>query len=176
MANLDERKKALNELIAQAQEAVQNGDLEKAKQLKADIEVQKKEYEELTKIAEEFDGLEIIEDEVPEVIEEVEDEPQTEEVETEEVVVAEVPEEEVPEELKARIKTTSSSKWLAGVLINAGFSYLQTALDMFGSNHDEFGQSVIRSMNRNSSEYVVQKLMSRLIVFPRARSTAQLFF
>lgn len=107
MANLDERKKALNELIAQAQEAVQNGDLEKAKQLKTDIEVQKKEYEELTKIAEEFDGLEIIEDEVPEVVEEVEEveeEPQTEEVETEEVVVAEVPEEEVPEELKDKEK------------------------------------------------------------------------
>lgn len=108
MANLDERKKALNELIAQAQEAVQNGDLEKAKQLKADIEVQKKEYEELTKIAEEFDGLEIIEDEVPEVpevVEEVEEEPQTEEeVETEEVVAAEVPEEEVPEELKDKEK------------------------------------------------------------------------
>lgn len=107
MANLDERKKALNELIAQAQEAVQNGDLEKAKQLKADIEVQKKEYEELTKIAEEFDDLEIIEDEVPEtseVVEEVEEEPQTEEVETEEVVVAEVTEEEVPEELKDKEK------------------------------------------------------------------------
>lgn len=113
MANLDERKKALNELIAQAQEAVQNGDLEKAKQLKADIEVQKKEYEELTKIAEEFDGLEIIEDKVPEVpevpetpevVEEVKEEPQTEEVETEEVVVAEVPEEEVPEELKDKEK------------------------------------------------------------------------
>lgn len=107
MANLDERKKALNELIAQAQEAVQNGDLEKAKQLKADIEVQKKEYEELTKIAEEFDGLEIIEDEVPEVVEEVKEEPQTEEVEeveTEEVVVAEVAEEEVPEELKDKEK------------------------------------------------------------------------
>lgn len=111
MANLDERKKALNELIAQAQEAVQNGDLEKAKQLKADIEVQKKEYEELTKIAEEFDGLEIIEDEVPgtpetpEVVEEVKEEPQTEEVETEEeVVVAEVTEEEVPEELKDKEK------------------------------------------------------------------------
>ena len=110
MANLDERKKVLNELIAQAQEAVQNGDLEKAKQLKADIEVQKKEYEELTKIAEEFDGLEIIEDEVPEtpevpeVVEEVKEEPQTEEVETEEVVVAEVPEEEVAEELKDKEK------------------------------------------------------------------------
>lgn len=114
MANLDERKKALNELIAQAQEAVQNGDLEKAKQLKADIEVQKKEYEELTKIAEEFDGLEIIEDKVPEVpetpevVEEVKEEPQTEEaeeVETEkEVVVAEVAEEEVPEELKDKEK------------------------------------------------------------------------
>lgn len=114
MANLDERKKALNELIAQAQEAVQNGDLEKAKQLKADIEVQKKEYEELTKIAEEFDGLEIIEDKVPEVpetpevIEEVKEEPQTEEVEEveteKEVVVAEVAEEEVPEELKDKEK------------------------------------------------------------------------
>ena len=114
LANLDERKKALNELIAQAQEAVQNGDLEKAKQLKADIEVQKKEYEELTKIAEEFDGLEIIEDEVPEtpevpeVVEEVEEEPQTEEVEDveteKEVVVAEVPKEEVPEELKDKEK------------------------------------------------------------------------
>lgn len=108
MPNLDERKKALNELIVQAQEAVQNGDLEKAKQLKADIEVQKKEYEELTKIAEEFDGLEIIEDEVPEVpevVEDVKEEPQTEEVEeTEEVVVAEVPEEEVPEELKDKEK------------------------------------------------------------------------
>jgi len=109
LANLEERKKALNELIAQAQEAVQNGDLEKAKQLKADIEVQKKEYEELTKIAEEFDGLEIIEDEtpeVPEVVEEVKEEPQTEEVEEteEEVVVAEVTEEEVPEELKDKEK------------------------------------------------------------------------
>ncbi|MDN5612409.1 MAG: phage major capsid protein [Staphylococcus equorum] len=47
MAGLDERKKAINDLIAKAQDAVEKGDLETARNLKADIDAQKKEYEEL---------------------------------------------------------------------------------------------------------------------------------
>ena len=42
MANLDERKKEIASLISKAQEAVEKGDLETARNLKADIDAQKK--------------------------------------------------------------------------------------------------------------------------------------
>ena len=45
MANLDERKEEIVNLISKAQEAVEKGDLETARNLKADIDAQKKEYE-----------------------------------------------------------------------------------------------------------------------------------
>ena len=54
MANLDDRKKEIANLIAKAQEAVGKGDLETARNLKADIDSQKKEYEELKQLSEEI--------------------------------------------------------------------------------------------------------------------------
>lgn len=42
MANLDERKKEIASLISKAQEAVEKGDLETARNLKADIDAKKK--------------------------------------------------------------------------------------------------------------------------------------
>ena len=53
MANLEERKKHIQELIDKAEDAIEKGDLETARQLKSDIESQKKEYEELSALKEE---------------------------------------------------------------------------------------------------------------------------
>jgi len=53
MANLEERKKHIQELIDKAEDAIEKGDLEAARQLKSDIESQKKEYEELSALKEE---------------------------------------------------------------------------------------------------------------------------
>lgn len=55
MANLDERKKEISNLISKAQEAVDKGDLETARNLKADIDAQKKEYEELEALSKEIE-------------------------------------------------------------------------------------------------------------------------
>ena len=56
MANLDERKKEIASLISKAQEAVEKGDLETARNLKADIDAQKKEYEELEQLSKEIEA------------------------------------------------------------------------------------------------------------------------
>ena len=56
MANLDERKKEIASLISKAQEAVEKGDLETARNLKADIDAQKKEYEELEQLSQEIEA------------------------------------------------------------------------------------------------------------------------
>lgn len=56
MANLDDRKKEIANLIAKAQEAVGKGDLETARNLKADIDAQKKEYEELEQLSKEIEA------------------------------------------------------------------------------------------------------------------------
>lgn len=53
MANLEERKQHIQELIDKAEDAIEKGDLETARQLKSDIESQKKEYEELSALKEE---------------------------------------------------------------------------------------------------------------------------
>lgn len=110
MANLEERKQHIQELIDKAEDAIEKGDLETARQLKSDIESQKKEYEELSalkeevashkpaepeteaeKVDEEVDNKEDAaeEEEKPEVDEPKLNEPQKEEKEKEEVVVQE---------------------------------------------------------------------------------------
>nr|DAZ07121.1 MAG TPA: major capsid protein [Caudoviricetes sp.] len=56
MANLDDRKKEIANLISKAQEAVEKGDLETARNLKADIDAQKKEFEELDQLSKEIEA------------------------------------------------------------------------------------------------------------------------
>lgn len=56
MANLDDRKKEIANLISKAQEAVEKGDLETARNLKADIDAQKKEFEELEQLSKEIEA------------------------------------------------------------------------------------------------------------------------
>lgn len=56
MANLDERKKEIANLISKAQEAVEKGDLETARNLKADIDAQKKEFEELEQLSQDIEA------------------------------------------------------------------------------------------------------------------------
>ncbi|MBM0749928.1 phage major capsid protein [Staphylococcus epidermidis] len=65
MANLDERKKEIANLISKAQEAVEKGDLETARNLKADIDAQKKEYEELEQLSKEIEASAPEQDEPP---------------------------------------------------------------------------------------------------------------
>ena len=65
MANLDERKKEIANLISKAQEAVEKGDLETARNLKADIDAQKKEYEELEQLSKEIEASAPKKDEPP---------------------------------------------------------------------------------------------------------------
>ncbi|HFS8526007.1 TPA: phage major capsid protein [Streptococcus pyogenes] len=56
MANLDERKEEIANLISKAQEAVEKGDLETARNLKADIDAKKKEFEELEQLSQEIEA------------------------------------------------------------------------------------------------------------------------
>ncbi|EHJ08433.1 phage major capsid protein [Staphylococcus simiae] len=72
-SNLESRKEELNNLIRKAQEAVEKGDLETARSLKADIDAQKKEYEELQKISEEIEASMPKQEESKEVVTEKSD-------------------------------------------------------------------------------------------------------
>jgi HK97 family phage major capsid protein len=63
--NLDARQKEINNLVSKAQEAVEKGDLETARNLKADIDSQKKEYEELKQLSEEIKSSAPEEESVP---------------------------------------------------------------------------------------------------------------
>lgn len=65
MANLDDRKKEIASLISKAQEAVEKGDLETARNLKTDIDAQKKEYEELEQLSKEIEASAPEQDEPP---------------------------------------------------------------------------------------------------------------
>lgn len=65
MANLDDRKKELSSLVTKAQEAIDKGDLETARNLKADIDAKKKEYEELEQLSQEIESSAPKQDEVP---------------------------------------------------------------------------------------------------------------
>ncbi len=68
MNNFDERKKEIDDLIAQAKKAIEDGDLEKARNIKADIDAKKQEFEELKQLSTE------IEDSAPEGSEDEEQE------------------------------------------------------------------------------------------------------
>lgn len=63
--NLEGRKEEINNLISKAQEAVEKGDLETARNLKADIDAQKKEYEELERLSSEIQASAPKQDEPP---------------------------------------------------------------------------------------------------------------
>lgn len=65
MANLDDRKKELSSLVTKAQEAIDKGELETARNLKADIDAQKKEYEELEQLSQEIESSAPKQEEVP---------------------------------------------------------------------------------------------------------------
>lgn len=65
MANLDDRKKELSSLVTKAQEAIDKGDLVTARDLKADIDAQKKEYEELEQLSQEIESSAPKQEEVP---------------------------------------------------------------------------------------------------------------
>lgn len=65
MANLDDRKKEIANLISKAQEAVEKSDLETARNLKADIDAQKKEFEELEQLSKEIEASAPKQDEPP---------------------------------------------------------------------------------------------------------------
>ncbi|MGW7977593.1 phage major capsid protein [Staphylococcus xylosus] len=65
MANLDDRKKELSSLVTKAQEAIDKGDLETARNLKADIDAQKKEYEELEQLSQEIESSAPKQEEIP---------------------------------------------------------------------------------------------------------------
>lgn len=58
-------KKEIANLISKAQEAVEKGDLETARNLKADIDAQKKEYEELEQLSKEIEASAPKQDELP---------------------------------------------------------------------------------------------------------------
>lgn len=72
MAKKDEQKKAINDLIAKAQDAIDKGDLETARSLKADIDKQKQEYEELQSLQEEINAAAPKDDVEPEKTEDPE--------------------------------------------------------------------------------------------------------
>src|SRR5699024_2329595 len=72
MAKKDEQKKAINDLIAKAQDAIDKGDLETARSLKADIDKQKQEYEELQSLQEEINAAAPKDDGEPEKTDEPE--------------------------------------------------------------------------------------------------------
>ena len=57
MSNIDERKNAIDDLIAKAKDAIEKGDIETAKSLKAEIDTANKEYEELQQLTAEISDL-----------------------------------------------------------------------------------------------------------------------
>ncbi|GMQ73520.1 phage major capsid protein [Tetragenococcus halophilus] len=91
MNNFDERKKEIDDLIAQAKKAIEDGDLEKARNIKADIDAKKQEFEELKQLSAE------IEESSPEGSETETEEPESSEEEPESSETEEPPSEEEQE-------------------------------------------------------------------------------
>lgn len=103
MANLDDRKKELSSLVTKAQEAIDKGDLETARNLKADIDAQKKEYEELEALSKEIEESAPKQEETPpkdEGAEEVDNKKETSSDEK--------PEDEKPEEEETPVTEETS--------------------------------------------------------------------
>ncbi|MDN6836281.1 MAG: phage major capsid protein, partial [Lactococcus lactis] len=123
MNNFDERKKEIDDLIAQAKKAIEDGDLEKARNIKADIDAKKQEFEELKQLSTE------IEDSAPEGSEDEEQEeeppaePEKQEEETEGSEEIEEPtEEELEEEEEEKKKKEEAKRSMAKIQKNQELS------------------------------------------------------
>ncbi|MDN6250894.1 MAG: phage major capsid protein [Tetragenococcus koreensis] len=131
MNNFDERKKEIDDLIAQAKKAIEDGDLEKARNIKADIDAKKQEFEELKQLSTEIEDSapegsedEEQEEEPPAEPEKQEEEPEetdskTEEEESEET---EEPSEEELEEEEEKKKKEEAKRSMAKIQKNQELS------------------------------------------------------
>lgn len=101
MAGFNDLKKELQDLINQAQDAVNKGDLETARKLKADIDEQKKSLEELESLSKEIDEIAPNQDEEEsDVAEEKPEKPTSEDTTESESDVKDAPKQEQPKEVK----------------------------------------------------------------------------
>ena len=101
MAGFNDLKKELQDLINQAQDAVNKGDLETARKLKADIDEQKKSLEELESLSKEIDEIAPNQDEEEsDVAEDKPEKPTSENTTESESEVKDAPEQEQPKEVK----------------------------------------------------------------------------
>ncbi|WP_323706897.1 phage major capsid protein [Mammaliicoccus vitulinus] len=129
MATLKEQAKTINDLIADAKKAVENGDVETAKKLKEEIEVARQTYDEQKAVEEEVNALESVgesekaeeskPEESAEPKEEPKEEPKQEEKEPE--VKAEPVEEPTDEELeeeKNKKKTLGGQRGMTRKIID----------------------------------------------------------
>lgn len=122
MNNFDERKKEIDDLIAQAKKAIEDGDLEKARNIKADIDTKKQEFEELKQLSTEIEDSapegsedEEQEEEPPAEPEKQEEEPEETDFETEEEESEETeePSEEELEEEEEKKKKEEAKRSMA---------------------------------------------------------------
>ena len=101
MAGFNDLKKELQDLINQAQDAVNKGDLETARKLKADIDEQKKSLEELGSLSKEIDEIAPNQDEEEsDVAEDKPEKPPSEDITESESEVKDAPKQEQPKEVK----------------------------------------------------------------------------
>ena len=101
MAGFNDLKKELQDLINQAQDAVNKGDLETARKLKADIDEQKKSLEELESLSKEIDEIAPNQnEEESDVAEDKPEKPTSENTTESESEVKDAPKQEQPKEVK----------------------------------------------------------------------------
>lgn len=101
MAGFNDLKKELQDLINQAQDAVNKGDLETARKLKADIDEQKKSLEELESLSKEIDEIAPNQNkEESDVAEDKPEKPTSEDTTESESDVKDAPKQEQPKEVK----------------------------------------------------------------------------
>ncbi|MBL0846533.1 phage major capsid protein [Mammaliicoccus fleurettii] len=129
MATLKEQAKTINDLIADAKKAVENGDVETAKKLKEEIEVARQTYDEQKAVEEEVNALESVgesekaeepkQEEPSEPKEEPKEEPKQEEKEPEvkEEPVEDPTDEELEEE-KNKKKTLGGQRGMTRKIID----------------------------------------------------------
>lgn len=101
MAGFNDLKKELQDLINQAQDAVNKGDLETARKLKADIDEQKKSLEELESLSKEIEEIAPNQyEEESDVAEDKPEKPTSEDTTESESDVKDAPKQEQPKEVK----------------------------------------------------------------------------
>lgn len=132
MATLKEQAKTINDLIADAKKAVENGDVETAKKLKEEIEVARQTYDEQKSVEEEVNALESVgesekaKEAKPEEPAEPKEEPKQKEKEiepkvkedNEEVEPVEEPTDEELEEEKNKKKTLGGQRGMTRKIID----------------------------------------------------------